>query len=125
MAFNKTKKEEKVENDIPKLSYSQLDEITSLVKTYGNTIRVMASWGAVKIDEKDKITAICDYSEQGEFVKRKYDNYEPLRGIKFTTNIPYNWCSEWIRKWEIYIMIKAKEGNETAKSLIRSPYIKI
>ncbi len=125
MAFNKIKKEEEAESIIPKLTYSQLDEITSLVKSYGNTIRVLANWGAVKIDENDRITAICDYSEQGEFTKRRYENYEPLKGVKFTTNIPYDWCSEWIRKWEIYIIIKAKEGNEIAKTLIKSPYIKI
>ena len=121
MAFKTKKTEEEKEPslyDTPKLSFNNMVEITQLVRKLGNTNKVLEYWGMVKLDNKDKVVAICDYQGQSEQASEKYYNYQPLIGIKYTTTLmPFTWGSEWISKWSSWLKHRYDEGDKSLEDL--------
>lgn len=122
--FKKNKKEEdEVVSDVPKLSLDHFYEISELVKTYGGTNKVLEYWGAVVLDSNKKVTAIKTYFEMSQVSLGKYQNFEPLKGIRYmgmgtVTYVPYNWCSEWIDLWAKWVREGALRGDINAMKFI-------
>lgn len=100
----KNKTEEKEEAQIPKLTRAHYLEICELLKRYGGREGLLMYWGAIKINDQGHRT-ICNYEGQDLYAQAKYEKFEPLKGIfycgqGFYTDMPYNWCVEWLRQWE-------------------------
>jgi len=110
MAFKKPKENEE-DNSLasPKLSNSQLEEITSLVERLGSTNKVLEYWRMVKLS-RGKVVTILDYSESSA----NYLEFEPLKGIKYGVMTPYNWGKDWIAQWSQWIDERARYGDITA-----------
>lgn len=108
MALGKQKKttEESEAKDIPKLTVSHFKDITKLYKHYGGRNRLLAYWMAVKLDDsRENIVAVYDYREMSDRAMAQYEAFEPLKGIRYMgtgylTYTPFNWCNEWLAKWE-------------------------
>lgn len=119
-------KKEKSEEDAsgPKLTVAHFKEITELLKKYGGRNRVLAYWHAVTLDENGNIKAVLDHSEHSERDAARFEALEPLKGIKYVGNgylqyIPYNWCTEWLSKWEWWA--SENKNLPELKGLIASP----
>lgn len=100
----KNKEEEKEEAQIPKLNRTHFLEIAELLKKYNGREGVLQYWGAIKYDNNGN-RSICNYEGQSLYAQAKYEKFEPLSGIfycghGFYTDMPYNWCVEWLRQWE-------------------------
>lgn len=128
--FTKTKKEEG-EFDYPKLNKVQLNQITELYIRLGSINRVLKHWNAVNLDEDGRISGVCDFSDyyaRNDQNKKKYEDFQPLVGIKYmglgyVTYIPFQWCNEWISSWGEWIRKEAGRGDIQALSLMKKDEI--
>lgn len=123
------KNEEKEDNVAPRLNALQLADITrqylELGKTSNKLNKLLFRWKAIELDERGGIRHICDYTEwysRNEVNKAKYDNYEPIKGVRYLgqggyTFMPYTWCQEWLATWGLWVTERAKEGNADAKKI--------
>lgn len=121
----KKDEEEEIVDNTPKLTIAHLEEITMLYKRYQNLNLILKHWGAVVLNKNNEITAVKTYFEQSEFSYSKYEKFEPLKGIFYVGHgtlcfIPYNWCSDWLTKWNEYIRIKAENGNADAIEICKT-----
>lgn len=124
--FTKPKKEEG-EIDYPKLNKAQLQEITELYIRFGSINRILKHWSAVNLDSEGNIVAVCDFTDyyaKNDENKKKYENFEPLKGIRYmglgyVTYMPYNWATEWISTWSAWLAKEADRGDVQALSLMR------
>lgn len=122
------KKEDKEENDIPRLNAAQLADISAqyLRIGKGNVNKLLVLWKAARLDEKGHVVAILDHSEwysRNEVNKAEYERFEPIKGIRYMgqgsyTFMPYSWCTEWLSKWTVWVAERAKEGNAEAKKIV-------
>lgn len=130
--FTKKTKEEG-EPSYPKLNAKQLQEVSELFVKYGNVNRILRHWNAVNLDDKGEITGICDFTDyyaKSDENKKKYENFEPVKGIRymglgFVTFQPYAWCSEWISTWREWVKREAERGDLQALSFMKKEDIHI
>lgn len=123
MSRTKSKKEEP---EYPKLTSAQLREVTELIIKYGSVNKVLKYWQAVKLDENGNVVGVTDHTEwynANDYNKAKYENFEPLKGIKyigngFLTFIPFHWCNEWMATWSVWIVNEANRGDMQALALV-------
>lgn len=123
MAKRDEKKEESAAQ-VPKLTVAHYREITDLVRKYGSTIKVLQYWLAVTINEDGSIKAVLDFSEHTGLTMQKYEDFSPLKGIKYVgqgyvTYTPFNWCSDWLSQWEWWIT--KPENRHEGKGLLADP----
>lgn len=124
--FTKAKKEEG-EVEYPKLNKSQLQEITELYIRFGSVNRILKHWNAVNLDSEGNITGVCDFTDyyaKSDENKKKYEDFQPLKGIKYmglgyVTYMPYQWASEWISTWSAWLAKEADRGDVQALSLMK------
>ncbi len=112
MAFKKHEEVQKIET--PKLSFQHLQEITDLVTLHKGTHNLLKHWGMVELDEKGYICAIKDYSGQSNDSVERYHSYQPLKGIRYSSIIPYNDGREWLASWSVWL--KARWDNHEDRS---------
>lgn len=131
--FTAKRKEDDGEPTYPRLNAKQLGEISELFVKYKSINRILKHWNAVNLDSEGNITGICDFVDwygKSDENKKKYENYEPLKGIKymgmgFVTFQPYSWCSEWISSWTLWIQREAERGDRQALSFMKKGDIHI
>lgn len=125
--FTKTKKEEG-EFDYPKLNNAQLKEITELYIRFKSINRILRHWSAVNLDTEGNIVAVCDFTDyyaKNDENKKKYEDFQPIKGIKYmglgyVTYMPYQWASEWLATWSVWITKEADRGDLQALSLVNN-----
>lgn len=125
--FKKKEREDDGEVDCPKLNSSHLKEITELYIRFGkNREAILKHWNAINVDKDGRMTTICDFSDwynKNDENKKKYEAYQPLKGIFYTghghhTVMPYFWCQEWLSTWTEWISHEADRGDQQALSLM-------
>ena len=115
MAFKKHEEEENIE--IPKLSFHHFQEITDLVTLHKGTHNLLEYWGMVILDKNNMICSIKDYSTQSSRASERYYAYQPLKGIRYSTTIPYNFGREWISDWSVWIKTRWDKHEDRSKKI--------